>query len=70
MRDNRRTAAAGSDINQPRRLNGVAGLPGWAFGPGRSHLDLARPTEKFADVGNPRLSIAYSFKRHRREAAN
>jgi hypothetical protein len=27
-------------------------------------------TEKFADVGNPRLSITYSFKRQRRETAN
>jgi hypothetical protein len=28
------------------------------------------PTEKFADAGNPRLSIAYSSKRQRSEAAN
>jgi hypothetical protein len=27
-------------------------------------------TEEFADVGNPRLSIAYSFKRQYRETAN
>jgi hypothetical protein len=36
----------------------------------RPDHDLAMLTEKFADVGNPRLSIAYSFKRQRREAAN
>jgi hypothetical protein len=28
------------------------------------------PAEKFAGVGNPRLSIAYCFKRQRRDAAN
>jgi hypothetical protein len=28
------------------------------------------PTEKFAGVGNPRLTITYSFKRQRRVAAN
>ena len=33
-------------------------------------LILLWSTEKFADVGNPRLSIAYSFKRQRRETAN
>jgi hypothetical protein len=65
-----RSSLGGARYQSTRHLKGVAGLPEWAFGPGRSHLDLAMPTEKFADVGNSQLSIAYSFKRQRREGAN